>query len=365
MIQRQFVAVYMVMITLTVVSTSTVCWSQIAGGLSETTRTEAGGRHFISGNVVLPTGGPAGDRTRIRLSGQSVGESSVVGRNVTSTASVTVDVVATTDSEGKFVFSGLSNGTYTVTFEGDSDYELTSQQVDISVPVTTGRQNHFVTLRLRAKRKIPEKPEIINIDNFGVTKKALELHKVALELSKVGDHKGAIEQLKLAVAQDPSFMLGFTELGVQYAKLNEFEKADEALQAALKLKPDAFEPLINRGIVLFRLKRTAESETHLRAALKVKDQSAVAHFYLGRTLIASKKYDEAETELNTAISIGGDDVKEAHRILAMMYLEKEDYKRALPALEAYLQLVPDPPDGAKLRDVVKQLRSMGSDPQKP
>ncbi|MBK8305382.1 MAG: hypothetical protein IPK98_19200 [Chloracidobacterium sp.] len=122
----------------------------------------------------------------------------------------------------------------------------------------------------------------------------MEFYENALKLAGTGDNKGAIVQLKLAIAEYPAFMLAYTEMGVQYLKLNELEKADEALHAALKIKPDAYEPLVNRGIVMFRSKQFVDAETLLRRALNAKEQSAVAHFYLGRTFVSVKRYDEAK-----------------------------------------------------------------------
>ena len=316
--------------------------SQIAGSMSETTRTDFGGSSFITGSVFFPSGSPINFRIRIRLT-------SITGG----------DVISNSDDTGKFVFSRLAKGTYTVTIDREQDYEPVSQLVEILQP----KDIQTISFRLTEKSKIFKRPQLINVKNAAVPKKALEYYEKALELSMAGDNKGAIAQLKLAIAKYPAFMLAYTEIGVQYLKLNQLEIADEALQAALKIKPDAYEPLVNRGIVLFRSNRFSEAETHLRAALKAKDQSAVAHFYLGRTLMSLKQYDEAEKEFNSAITIDGDEMKEAHRMLASMFLEREDYKRALIELETYLKLAPTAADGDKLRDIVRQLKAV--EPQKP
>ncbi len=316
---------------------ATHSFSQIAGGMTETTRTDFGGNSFISGSVFFPSGSPINFRIRVRLSSITGGE-----------------IFSNSDDSGKFVFSRLSRGTYTVTIDGEQDFEPVSQVVDI----LQNRDVQNVSFRLTAKVKISKKPELINAENATVPKKALNIYEYALALAGTGDNKGAIVQLKLAIAEYPAFMLAYTEMGVQYLKLNELEKADEALQAALKIKPDAYEPLVNRGIVMFRSKQFVEAESLLRRALNAKEQSAVAHFYLGRTFVSVKRYDEAEKEFGSAISIGGEQMKEAHRLLASMFLDREDYKRALAELETYLQLAPTAPDAEQLRDVVSQLKTL-------
>lgn len=77
-------------------------FSQIAGGLSETTRTDFGGRNYIAGNIILPSGAPAASRVRIRVS------------------SPLAEVLAYSDDDGKFIISGLKNGTYTLTIDSDT-----------------------------------------------------------------------------------------------------------------------------------------------------------------------------------------------------------------------------------------------------
>ncbi len=45
--------------------------------------------------------------------------------------------------------------------------------------------------------------------------------------------------------------------------------------------------------------------------------------------MSQKQYDNAEKEFNLSLTIGGVQMKEAHRMLANMYLSREDYKRTL------------------------------------
>jgi tetratricopeptide (TPR) repeat protein len=150
---------------------------------------------------------------------------------------------------------------------------------------------------------------------------------------------------------------------VQYLRLNQLDNADEALAAALKIDPAAFEPLINRGITIFRLKRYADAEPLLRQAVEKKSDSSIAHYYLGRTLTSLERYDDAEKELNSAVTLGGNEMKEAHRMLATMFIAKGDNKKAVNALEIYLGLVPTASDAAYLRDVIAQLKASDLSPK--
>lgn len=307
--------------------------------LVENTRSDLGGRNAIAGTVLLPTGTPANTRIRIRLSTPGA------------------DVSTTTDASGKFYISGLRTGTYTLYVEPDGDLEPESQRVEISDPGAAPRgQVHSVMVRLRKKSERTAKPGAVNAELAGIPKRASELYMIALERSAKGDTKGAVEQLLRAVAEYQGFMLAHSELGVQYQRLNDLEKADEHLKLALTIKPDAYEPLANRGIVLVRLRKYAEAEPLLQNAIKLKEPSPVVHFYLGRSLLGQKRPVEAEPEFKTAFEQGGNEMIEARRALATIYLDRGENEKALVEIEAYLVGNPTTTDEKHLRETVKQIK---------
>jgi predicted Zn-dependent protease len=326
----------------------TICFvwtlsAQIAGGLNETNSTDWGGNNYIAGTIFFPDGTRVNMRLPIRLRSQIKGE-----------------IMASTDDSGRFVFSRLSNGVYTVSFAGDQDFESVSQDVEIELPRSSLGQTFTMMIRLKYKSKSDLKPGVINSKNANVPKKALEFYNKGVELARSKDNKGAIKQLKLAVAEYPDFVNAFNELGIQYMIVNDLEKAEESLRSALKIKPDAVEPLMNLGIVLFRLKKFNDAEPVLRSALKIDEKSAIGHFYLGRLLTRLEHYDEAEKELNLAMSLSENKMIEVHRMLANVYLGKDDYKRAADELETYLRLNPTAQDADKLRAVLAQLKGVKS-----
>lgn len=321
--------------------------SQIAGGM-DGTNTQWGGNHFIVGTVFGPSGTRIDTKMRLRLTALGRGE-----------------MIAMTDDSGRFIFTRLPAGSYTVSIDDDKDYDAVSQSVEISHSGGSSPQSYAISLRLVDKKKPIARPAVIRSENAGVSKKAVDLYLKAKEFAALNDHKAAIEQLKLAIADYPTFLDAHNELGIQYLKLNELDTAVEMLTAALKIKPNAFEPQINLGIALFRLKRYRDAETSLRAAIGLKDRSAVAHYYLGRTLTNLERYDDAEKELNEAILTGGTGMNEAHRMLATLFITKGDDRRAIGSLETYLNLVPDARDAEELRKVIVQLKTQRQSAPKP
>lgn len=316
-------------------------FAQISGIPPSASDTGLRGINSIIGTVFGPSGRPVERRIRIKLSTMTQG-----------------DRIFTTDNNGNFAFRGLPSGTYTVSIDREQEFEPFSQDVDIrqlrgGLPQA---QVYTLNIRLSLKEQAGPKPGIVNSEFANVPQKALDFFNKGGELAKKGDYKAAIEQLQLAVAEYPDFMLAVNEIGVQYLRLNELEKADEAFQSALKIKPDAFAPLMNRGIVLVQMRRFEEAESVLRKAVKMKE-SAAGHYFFGLALANLGRFDEAEKELVSAVKLGGEEMKEAHRYLAIIYNHRGDKKRAASEIEIYLRLVPTAPDAEQLRNVLKQLKA--------
>jgi tetratricopeptide (TPR) repeat protein len=314
--------------------------AQIPGGLNETTNTNQGGNNFIVGTVFWPSGKPANTRIRIKLLSQNIGE-----------------ILASTDDRGQFVFSRLAAGTYSIEIDREDEFEPVTQYVEIDRTRSSVPQTYSVSIRLRERTKYQSKPGVVSVESAGVPRRARAYYDEALKLANAGEIRTAIERLKLAVKEYPSFMDAYNEMGVQHMRLNELEEGLEAIQEALKIKPDGFEPNLNHGIVLFRLGRYADAERVFRGAIKAKEQSALAHYYLGRCLLDLEKYEDAESELRLALKFGGREMNEAHRMLAKTFIAKGEDQRAIDELNIYLKLVPNAPDAGKLREIIRQLKS--------
>lgn len=301
-----------------------------------------GGRFVIQGTLYNPAGQRVDRPIRVRLYTPTRG-----------------DVTTMTDDNGNFSFRRLSAGNYSIVIDTEKDYEPVNEQINIVQAmrsVSSLEDIVPVQIRLRAKGSTSAKPGVISAEFANVPKPALEFYNKALELAQAGKRKEAIEKLNLAIKEYSGFMLAFNELGVQYMRLGELNKANEALQEALKLSPEAFTPLVNHGVVLVLLKRFAEAEKELRSALKSDDKSAVAHYYLGRALAYQGRFDEGESELNKAITLGGSEMKEAHRYLGAIYHARGDDTRAIAELETYLRVAPKADDAGQVRQMIEQLK---------
>lgn len=304
-----------------------------------------GGNNAIRGTVYSPSGKPVESRLTVRLESTDM-----------------ISKQTTTDSDGKFIFSGLTAGNYTLTVEGGKTYENSVEYPQIYKETgSAGARNLELSIQLRFK---PENNPAL----AGVPSDAMELYTKGLESARKGDSKKAAEQLSKAVEIYQNFPLALNELGVQYLRLGQPDKAAEALQKAVKLAPAEFSTHLNYGIALLNKKNFADAETELRSALKINNEAPTAHMYLGVALLTlsrdekTKQYDmakyaEAQKELETAAASGKAEVAMAHKYLGGIYMGNKEYKRAADELELYLKLTPKAPDADKLKAIIKDLRS--------
>lgn len=301
-----------------------------------------GGRNTIEGRIYYPSGRNVDKRLKVRLTSVRGG-----------------DFFTLSDDTGAFSFRRIGGGTYTVTVEGENEYETVREQVDVIDAVSSRGAlfGRIYNLQIRLSYKAAsEKSGVIDAALMVAPKPAAELYQKALESERAGDDEKAIEQLQRAIALYPRFPLALNKLGVIYQRLGKLDEAEKAFSAAIEIKPEVFELRLNYGIVLLRNKHYREADTQFQRAIKIKDLP-LAHLFKGKTLIHLGKYADAENELQMVIKVGGDEVAMAYRFLGALYNERGEPKLAIIALEKYLSLAPKATDAESVREIVKQLRT--------
>lgn len=312
---------------------ATTVGAQISTIPQSASQTGFGGGLAIDGTVLGPSGRPVEIRVRVRLS-----------------SNMSSDRITYTNETGNFAFIGLPEGRYVVAVDKEKDFEPVSYTIDLL------RNSYRMVVRLRAKPST-ELTGVVNAE-LAAAPEAARAHFIrAGELIRQRDRRGAVEALKAAIEIHPQFALAYNELGIQYIILREYDNALDALANALTIKPDYYDAQLNVGVAYLRQKKYAEAEKEIRAAGKMKEPTAAYHYHLGMTLANLGRFDEAEPELRTAIKLGGESVREAHRILSIIYSSRGDDKRCLKELENYIKLTPNAPDIEKLKARVVQLKS--------
>lgn len=310
--------------------------------------TGTGGIHTIRGYVFFPSGRRAEGTIVVRLQPINGGEITVIP-----------------DSSGSFVFNSLSPGRYTVVVNAGDEYQVARESVFIDTDLNLSRRGarspttarrETVMIHLQPKNAATAKAGVVHAALAEVPEKARKLFEKGLEHARAGDAAKAVDSLKEAVALYPKFPLALNELGVQYLKLGQKEKAIETLRAAVKLNPEAYGPRLNLGIALLEARQFPEAEEQLREALKHNASLPTGHMYLGFCLVRLNRYDDAEKELVLAVQGSGNQLPMAQYYLGGIYWKRQDYPKAVEALETYLRLTPNAHDAERVRATIKDLR---------
>ena len=294
------------------------------------------GINTIQGRVLFPSGQS--------LSGKQV---KVSIESVSSFGSMS----AVTDQDGVFRFRNLQAGGYTVVVEGDKEYEMARETVNIDREASPGGRIVQVTIQLHLKANAS------NPAFAGIPQEALTQYQKGAAAAAKGDPKSAVEFLSKAISIYANFPIALSDLGLQQMKLFQWDKASETFEQLLKLKQGDAVAHQNLGIALFNKKRLDEAQIHLREALKISDTGPTAHYYLGLTLIGLKQYDEAQKEFELTITKGGDNLALAHKYLGGLYMNSKKNQEAANELEKYLKLDPKAADAERIRGTIKDLRS--------
>lgn len=314
--------------------------AQISSIPDSASQTNMGGQNSIVGTVFGPSGRPVETRVRVKISSMTAG-----------------DRITNTNENGGFAFRGLPTGSYTISVDKEKEYEPVSQNVDVMQFRGAPPQTYTLNIRLVAKGSTDAKPAVLNADLAAAPQAAQEHFKKAGVLISTGDRKGGIEQLQLAIEKHPEFSLAYNEIGIQHMRLDQPAGAIAAFRSSLKIKPDNFDAHMNLGVVYYAQKNYADAEESLRAAAKLREPTAALHYYLGMAVANLGKFDEAEKELLSAIRLGGPEVKEAHRVLSIIYGSRGDDKKALKELESYVRLSPKAADIDQLKARIAQLKA--------
>jgi tetratricopeptide (TPR) repeat protein len=338
----QHIAVAILLSGSLIVTAATVARAQMGGIDTDPGNPGTGGRNTIQGAIFLPGGRRLDRRAKLKLIGISGQQFQL------------------SDDMGAFSFRRLQSGSYTLIVDAGPEFEIATEQVDLIDAVRRrGDPGMIVSVNIHLQPKqtsLPKAVRTVDASVASIPEAARKLYSEALELARDGNSKKAIEKLNEALKIHPGFVLALNELGVQQMRLKQLDKAAESFRAALKLAPDAFHPRLNYGILLLQMKDYKSAASELWRAVEKDDTSATAHFYFGRALVNLYNYDLAEKHLKRAIAIGADEVVEAHRYLAAVYIEKQQPQRAADELEQYLKLSPKAKDADQIRQIIKQLR---------
>ena len=254
----------------------------------------------------------------------------------------------TTDSYGKFRFSGLGRGYYNIVIIAPG-YASAQQTADLQVVF-----KQYVAFELTRQRSPNAALGGSHVVDARVPGPARQEYFSAHEALADKRREDVIRHLEKALALYPEFFEARLMLATAYMDQRDWEKAEATFKKSRELKPGDGHSLLGLGEVYWRQKRYDEAETALLEGLKIEQKSWHGHFTLGRLYWEQGIINKAAPAVGRTLQLKPD-FAEAHLLAGNILLRLEQRERALVEYQEYLRLEPNGEFGEATRELVKKL----------
>ncbi|MCQ2324625.1 MAG: tetratricopeptide repeat protein [Paludibacteraceae bacterium] len=168
----------------------------------------------------------------------------------------------------------------------------------------------------------------------------------AIAYGTIEEYGKALKDADMAIAcwnkkcKDLTFADLYALRATVYEQIDELEKALADYNMAIKKDSKNVKSYINRAEFYYNTQLYEKAEADYRAALRMDEENSTIKIEIARCLLAQPKLDEAYSILNTLTKLEPRN-EEACRLLALVYLYKEDIKEFIDQYILYLELASD------------------------
>ena len=259
----------------------------------------------------------------------------------------------TTDSSGRFRFSRLIPGQYTVLAKAPG-FIVAPQVVDVNrffrrvhlllqlVPETSPFDNRNVSRRGVVDANVPEKA-------------VKEMERAHEALAKKKTEEGILH-LEKAVSIFPKFIDAQILLGSTYMDAGQYSKAEDVFRTALTIDPKSVSARGASGELLRRQKNYSKAEQILLEALKDEETAWVIHYTLGRVYWEMNEIVKAGRQIGRTIQLNFE-FAEAHLLAGNIFVRLGMAENAIVEYEEYLRIAPQGQLAPQARELIQKLRT--------
>ncbi|MGI8640744.1 MAG: carboxypeptidase regulatory-like domain-containing protein [Pyrinomonadaceae bacterium] len=247
-----------------------------------------------------------------------------------------------TDGSGRYQFSGLSDGRYSVNVL-PFRYDLIEQSHPIEINTINargGQGNTFITedFYLMPKKGSLADSEIGVIFAQEVPAEAKKVYEQAVkDISRSRKDEG-LSGLREAIKIFPKYYLALYQLGKELSIKGEYGEAVPILIRAAEVNPQSPTTLYYLGYSLLKLNYSKPAIIALTQAHILAPASIQVLFVLGKAERLESKYEDAEKHLLQAKKLSKVGVPEIYKELAQLYANNlRKYKEAADELELYMK----------------------------
>ncbi len=256
-----------------------------------------------------------------------------------------------TDSQGRFRFSNLQRGYYTVVIESPG-YQVSRQTADLQIVFKA-----FLLFELQPDAITRIGPGVIDVRVPAAARD--EYSRAVAELEDKRTQR-AIPYLERAISIYPAYFDAHILLASSLMDLRRWKDAEAPLKRAIEIKPDSSRAYISLGEVNWRLSRLSEAENQLLRGLKLDDRNWLGHFTLARVYWDRGEIIKAGVGVGRTLQLKPD-FAEAHLLAGNVFLRLGHQDRAIVEYEEYLKLAPKGEFAAPTSALLKKLKNPSLD----
>lgn len=265
-----------------------------------------------------------------------------------------------TSSSGRFSFTGMPPGRYTVhVLPFGTNLLEQSQEVVISNITRLASDSEYIDIYLQIDKRIvgtsPDTaPEAIFVQV--VPPEAKKLYADGADDLRTGRTTG-IAKLESALAVFPTYFDALSLLGKHYVLQRAYDKGYPYLIRAIDVNPRSYASYFRLGWAFYQLKHYPAALEASKAAAILSPGSLDALSLYGTMLRIRGDFPNAEKILQKANTIAAGKNADVHMQLALLFNRLNRNKDAIAELRTYLELSPKAADKAQIEGLIAKLQA--------
>ena len=203
------------------------------------------------------------------------------------------------------------------------------------------------------------KPGAVSVTSLMVPKEAAREYERALKDLQEGKLAAAQPHLEKAVELYDRYAEAWNELGRVRLTGKDRVKAREAFNMAVTADAEFAVPYINLAAMHVQDKQWKEAAEAAGKALSIDNNNPMTAFLFAIAAYNLNDLENAEKSAMHANRLGEEKLPHVHSLLAEIYMMRENYPQAAVHARLYLQLAPNGPFAARMREGLSQLELAG------
>jgi tetratricopeptide (TPR) repeat protein len=286
--------------------------------------------------------------------------------------------LAVTDHAGEFSFGNLSETGYTVIMAAPG-YQTATARINFNGPQGSARSNDVRTVELtllpvNPRQPPPSRPAFTQ----NVPKAARDTFERAMKLGKGGRKLVANTMMQEAIRIFPDYFDAHYALSNELMKTGRMDEAIAELEQAIRINPQDDRVYQSFGLIMMKQGKYEVAAAVFAEAARLNPAEPLHPLMRGSVLIdyastidasqtpseegkRTRALDEAERNLIVANTKSNKQLASVHLQLARLYQKRGEHARAADELDQYLLTNPSAKDADEIRDIIRKLRTAGSE----